>query len=148
MPGIWAEASVLLSKLYYLLTAKLEMPYLTKHSLLNVSKSYKFKGVITCFACIFQVPLELHLPVKTNQHAIKGIACSKMSTHQMPDLKPYFYFCSDFPGYRRQIPFFLSIKHCFCFLLFSLRNKKNTFTLFSSLFYLRPFSCQWHYSGM
>lgn len=46
-----------------------------------------------------------HFPVKTNLHTIKGTACSKMST-QTPDPKTCFYFCSDFPGYKRQIPFF------------------------------------------
>lgn len=52
---------------------------------------------------------ELHLSVKTNLLTIEGTACSKMST-RTPDLKPYFCFCSDSPGYKRQT-------HCFSHLL-------------------------------
>lgn len=65
MPDIWAEASVLWSKLYYLLRAKLEMPYLTKHNLLNASRSWQIeRGCNTCLACIFL--FEFHLCGKTN----------------------------------------------------------------------------------
>lgn len=97
---------------------------LTTDVLLKVSKVYEAKRkALQDNMYLLHLPstyvFKLQLPVKTNLHTIKGTACSKMST-QRPDLKPYFYFCSDFPGYKRQIPFpphLLKIAFVSCFFL-------------------------------
>lgn len=124
MPDIWAEASVLLSKLYYLLTAKLEMPPLTRYNLLNVSKSLRIeRGYNTGFACIFQVPvwaspLCQDKPTCYQRYWLllarcQDIRCliwnlifiSAVISLVIKDRFLFFFFS-------------LSVKDCFCFLLF------------------------------
>lgn len=65
-----------------------------------------------------------------------------MST-QTPDLKPYFYFCSDSPGYKRQIPCFSHLlKIVFVSSVYLKKQEKLLYFIIKFIQILDPFNAK------